>query len=169
MARHQTAGRGRLDRQWAATPGANLLVSLLFREVPEHLQIDCRAAADLPGPAEEKRLEGDAPVAQVTRQDEAIPAVIPFPAEQEKTVRLQLFHRPPQEGEYLEAGVLHQDDIGHAIDPCSPAIDLPHLPGGEDFHARRSPWKEDTLHSPGRPIKGSRIPWDRGFPCRATR
>ena len=36
MARHQTAGRGRLDRQWIAPPGANLLVSLLFREVPEH-------------------------------------------------------------------------------------------------------------------------------------
>ena len=36
MARHQTAGRGRLDRQWVAPPGANLLVSLLFREVPEH-------------------------------------------------------------------------------------------------------------------------------------
>jgi len=36
MARHQTAGRGRLDRRWSAPPGANLLVSLLFREVPEH-------------------------------------------------------------------------------------------------------------------------------------
>ncbi len=36
MARHQTAGRGRLDRRWTAPPGANLLVSLLFREVPQH-------------------------------------------------------------------------------------------------------------------------------------
>jgi BirA family biotin operon repressor/biotin-[acetyl-CoA-carboxylase] ligase len=36
MARHQTAGRGRLDRQWVAPAGANLLVSLLFRDVPEH-------------------------------------------------------------------------------------------------------------------------------------
>jgi BirA family transcriptional regulator, biotin operon repressor / biotin---[acetyl-CoA-carboxylase] ligase len=36
MARHQTDGRGRLDRRWAAPPGANLLVSLLFRDVPEH-------------------------------------------------------------------------------------------------------------------------------------
>lgn len=35
-ARHQTAGRGRLDRQWIAPPGANLLVSLLFRDVPPH-------------------------------------------------------------------------------------------------------------------------------------
>ncbi len=35
-ARHQTAGRGRLDRRWDAPPGANLLVSLLFRPVPEH-------------------------------------------------------------------------------------------------------------------------------------
>ena len=29
---HQTAGRGRLDRTWEAPPGANLLVSLLFRD-----------------------------------------------------------------------------------------------------------------------------------------
>jgi BirA family biotin operon repressor/biotin-[acetyl-CoA-carboxylase] ligase len=36
-ARHQTAGRGRLDRRWEAPPGANLLVSLLIRELPEHL------------------------------------------------------------------------------------------------------------------------------------
>jgi BirA family biotin operon repressor/biotin-[acetyl-CoA-carboxylase] ligase len=35
-ARHQTAGRGRLDRRWEAPPGANLLVSILFTEVPEH-------------------------------------------------------------------------------------------------------------------------------------
>jgi BirA family biotin operon repressor/biotin-[acetyl-CoA-carboxylase] ligase len=32
---HQTAGRGRLDRHWDAPPGANLLVSILFRSVPE--------------------------------------------------------------------------------------------------------------------------------------
>ena len=31
MARHQTAGRGRLDRRWEAPPGVNLLVSVLFR------------------------------------------------------------------------------------------------------------------------------------------
>ncbi|MFM8866807.1 MAG: biotin--[acetyl-CoA-carboxylase] ligase [Ilumatobacteraceae bacterium] len=31
VADHQTAGRGRLDRKWDAPPGANLLVSLLFR------------------------------------------------------------------------------------------------------------------------------------------
>jgi BirA family transcriptional regulator, biotin operon repressor / biotin---[acetyl-CoA-carboxylase] ligase len=36
MARHQTAGRGRLDRRWEAPAGANLLVSLLFRDVPAH-------------------------------------------------------------------------------------------------------------------------------------
>jgi BirA family biotin operon repressor/biotin-[acetyl-CoA-carboxylase] ligase len=36
MARHQTEGRGRLDRRWDAPPGASLLVSLLFRDVPEH-------------------------------------------------------------------------------------------------------------------------------------
>jgi BirA family transcriptional regulator, biotin operon repressor / biotin---[acetyl-CoA-carboxylase] ligase len=33
---HQTDGRGRLDRRWVAPPGSNLLVSLLFRDVPEH-------------------------------------------------------------------------------------------------------------------------------------
>ena len=33
-ARHQPAGRGRLDRRWAAPAGANLLVSLLFTRVP---------------------------------------------------------------------------------------------------------------------------------------
>ncbi len=32
MADNQTAGRGRLDRTWEAEPGANLLVSLLFRK-----------------------------------------------------------------------------------------------------------------------------------------
>jgi BirA family biotin operon repressor/biotin-[acetyl-CoA-carboxylase] ligase len=31
---HQTAGRGRLDRTWTAPPGSNLLVSVLFRDVP---------------------------------------------------------------------------------------------------------------------------------------
>lgn len=35
VARHQTAGRGRLDRRWDAPAGANLLVSILFRDVPE--------------------------------------------------------------------------------------------------------------------------------------
>ena len=32
---HQTAGRGRLGRTWEAPPGANLLVSVLFRAVGE--------------------------------------------------------------------------------------------------------------------------------------
>ena len=35
FADHQTAGRGRLDRRWEAPPGANLLVSTLFRSVPD--------------------------------------------------------------------------------------------------------------------------------------
>ena len=34
VAAHQTAGRGRLDRRWEAPPGANLLVSVLFRTIP---------------------------------------------------------------------------------------------------------------------------------------
>ncbi len=32
---HQTAGRGRLDRRWEAPAGSNLLVSILFRTVPD--------------------------------------------------------------------------------------------------------------------------------------
>ena len=36
MARHQTSGKGRLDRRWEAPPGTNLLASLLFRDVPGH-------------------------------------------------------------------------------------------------------------------------------------
>lgn len=32
---HQTAGRGRLDRVWSAPSGSNLLVSILFRAVPD--------------------------------------------------------------------------------------------------------------------------------------
>ncbi len=32
---HQSAGRGRLDRTWTAPPGTNLLVSILFRVVPD--------------------------------------------------------------------------------------------------------------------------------------
>ncbi|MEI8392753.1 MAG: biotin--[acetyl-CoA-carboxylase] ligase [Actinomycetes bacterium] len=35
VADHQSAGRGRLDRTWEAPHGANLLVSLLFRSVPQ--------------------------------------------------------------------------------------------------------------------------------------
>lgn len=34
IAAHQTAGRGRLDRRWEAPPGSNVLMSILFREVP---------------------------------------------------------------------------------------------------------------------------------------
>lgn len=33
---HQTAGRGRLDRRWDAPPGANLLASICFTDVPDH-------------------------------------------------------------------------------------------------------------------------------------
>src|SRR5689334_20618817 len=36
VAAHQTAGRGRLDRRWEAPAGANLLVSILFHDVPPH-------------------------------------------------------------------------------------------------------------------------------------
>ncbi|MDQ3738814.1 MAG: biotin--[acetyl-CoA-carboxylase] ligase [Actinomycetota bacterium] len=35
VAGHQSAGRGRLDRTWDAPPGANLLVSVLFRAPTE--------------------------------------------------------------------------------------------------------------------------------------
>jgi BirA family biotin operon repressor/biotin-[acetyl-CoA-carboxylase] ligase len=36
---YQSAGRGRLDRTWEAPKGVNLLVSLLFREVPTRLHV----------------------------------------------------------------------------------------------------------------------------------
>lgn len=36
---YQSAGRGRLDRTWEAPRGANLLVSLLFRDVPERVHV----------------------------------------------------------------------------------------------------------------------------------
>lgn len=36
---YQSAGRGRLDRTWEAPRGVNLLVSLLFREVPDRLHV----------------------------------------------------------------------------------------------------------------------------------
>jgi BirA family biotin operon repressor/biotin-[acetyl-CoA-carboxylase] ligase len=49
-AKHQTAGRGRLDRRWDAPPGTNLLASVLFRDVPadpgELLRRIALAAAD---------------------------------------------------------------------------------------------------------------------------
>jgi BirA family transcriptional regulator, biotin operon repressor / biotin---[acetyl-CoA-carboxylase] ligase len=35
VADHQSAGRGRLDRRWEAPPGANLLCSILLREVED--------------------------------------------------------------------------------------------------------------------------------------
>ncbi len=35
IADHQTAGRGRLDRRWEAPPATNLLMSVLFRSVPD--------------------------------------------------------------------------------------------------------------------------------------
>lgn len=42
---HQTAGRGRLDRTWEAPPGANLLVSFLFRAVPDDPHVLTQAVA----------------------------------------------------------------------------------------------------------------------------
>ena len=42
---HQTAGRGRLDRTWEATPGANLLVSFLFREIPADPHVPAQAVS----------------------------------------------------------------------------------------------------------------------------
>lgn len=46
---HQTAGKGRLGRHWEAPPGENLLVSILFRNLPDDLhvltQMVCLAAS----------------------------------------------------------------------------------------------------------------------------
>ncbi len=38
-ANYQSAGRGRLDRAWEAPRGVNLLVSLLFRHIPDRLHV----------------------------------------------------------------------------------------------------------------------------------
>lgn len=38
-ANYQSAGRGRLDRTWEAPRGVNLLVSLLFRQIPKRLHV----------------------------------------------------------------------------------------------------------------------------------
>ena len=49
VAKHQTAGRGRLGRRWEAPPGANLLVSILLR--PEVLRPSgATSALGPPGP-----------------------------------------------------------------------------------------------------------------------
>jgi len=45
MADNQTAGRGRLDRTWEAQSGANLLVSLLFREPQSEISLCQRIVA----------------------------------------------------------------------------------------------------------------------------
>jgi len=41
----QSAGRGRLDRSWEAPAGANLLVSILLRDVPEQMHVLTQAVA----------------------------------------------------------------------------------------------------------------------------
>ena len=45
VADHQTAGRGRMDRTWEAEHGANLLMSVLIRRVPEHVHHLTQAVA----------------------------------------------------------------------------------------------------------------------------
>jgi BirA family transcriptional regulator, biotin operon repressor / biotin---[acetyl-CoA-carboxylase] ligase len=49
IARHQTAGRGRLDRRWEAPAGSNLLMSVLLRPPPDlepfHLTVATALAA----------------------------------------------------------------------------------------------------------------------------
>jgi BirA family biotin operon repressor/biotin-[acetyl-CoA-carboxylase] ligase len=42
---YQSAGRGRLDRAWEAPRGANLLVSMLLRQVPAHTHVLTQAVA----------------------------------------------------------------------------------------------------------------------------
>jgi BirA family transcriptional regulator, biotin operon repressor / biotin---[acetyl-CoA-carboxylase] ligase len=45
VAGFQSAGHGRLDRRWDAPPGANMLVSLLFRTVPSNPHVLTHAVA----------------------------------------------------------------------------------------------------------------------------
>ncbi len=49
VARHQTAGRGRLGRRWEAPPGTNLLVSILLR--PSDLRPSREASVPRPSGA----------------------------------------------------------------------------------------------------------------------
>ncbi len=57
VARHQTAGRGRLDRRWDAPPGTNLLASLLLDEPVDRPGAAMRSVA-LAAAAASRRLAG---------------------------------------------------------------------------------------------------------------
>lgn len=61
----QSAGRGRLDRTWEAPTGVNLLVSLLFREVPEQVHVLTQVVA--------------LAATQVARDICGVPAVLKWP------------------------------------------------------------------------------------------
>lgn len=93
IARHQTAGRGRLDRRWEAPEGANLLMSVLFREVSteahqlvQRLALAARTAAGAHGVVADLKwpndlLVGDRKLAGVlaeARPDPAAPAGSPL-------------------------------------------------------------------------------------------
>jgi BirA family biotin operon repressor/biotin-[acetyl-CoA-carboxylase] ligase len=63
VARHQSAGRGRMDRRWEAPPGASLLMSVLFRPEfdPSELHL-CTAALALAAAEACRRVAGVGPV-----------------------------------------------------------------------------------------------------------
>ena len=63
VARHQTAGRGRLDRRWEAPPGASLLLSVLFRPEFDRSELSlCTAAVALAAAKACRRVAGVDPV-----------------------------------------------------------------------------------------------------------
>lgn len=89
VADHQTAGRGRLDRRWDAPAGDNLLVSILFHDVPPHpseltrrvalAAVDaCRAVAgvDVALKWPNDLLVGDAKLAGILAERNAAGAVV---------------------------------------------------------------------------------------------
>jgi len=94
---HQTAGRGRLGRSWQAPPGANLLVSILFRAVGE--------------PAHRMTQLLGASCAIVLRRDLGIPAGLKWPND-------VVVAKP--DGEVKIAGILAQA----AANPASRTVDV---------------------------------------------
>jgi BirA family biotin operon repressor/biotin-[acetyl-CoA-carboxylase] ligase len=61
----QSAGRGRLDRTWEAPVGVNLLVSLLFRQVPERVHLLTQVVA--------------LAATQVAREECGVPSILKWP------------------------------------------------------------------------------------------
>ena len=71
---------------------------------------------------------------QVPRQDEGVATIVARSAQKEDAPRLEIAVDPLQGLEQLQAGVLHEDDLGHAELPGGAPVDTTHLLRGQDFH-----------------------------------